>query len=104
MKYEVINSERANSEFNGVFPGYVCGWSFEFRNKDGKIDFNSCSWFEGTAEEYCQTWLRYGEDALFEMERWNGWTPTGRVKFCGYGVERYDPEERDWYIIDANPI
>jgi hypothetical protein len=30
-----------------------------------------------------------------------GVTPTGRVSFRGYGVERYDPGERDTYIEEV---
>lgn len=112
MKYEIIELSRSEAEFRcdvedgnfrGYFPGVCCGWMFEFKNKDGKVDYNSVTWFEGTPEEYCETWLRYGPEALFEMERWNGYEPTGRVVFRGYGVEKWDSEEHDWYIERCEP-
>ena len=105
MTFEIIKNSESNTgydiedkEYKGQISGLCCGWQFEFRNADGKIGYNSVSYHKGTPEEYCQTWLRYGEDALFEMERWNGYEPTGRVIFRGYGREFYDFEERDWCI------
>lgn len=112
MKFEIIELSQseaeyknrvADSNFRGYFPNVCCGWMFEFKNKDGKIGYNSVTWFEGTPEEYCETWLRYGSDALFEAERWNGYEPTGRVVFRGYGVEEWWAEERDWCIRDCEP-
>ena len=113
MTYEIIKNSESFSGFNvkddiylGVIPGLCCGWMFEFKNAEGKINYNSVSWYEGTPEEYCQTWLKHGEEALFYMERLCGWEPTGRVVFRGYGEEYWcnDPEIRDWCIreIDMN--
>lgn len=103
--YEVIkNSESStgydikDEEYKGVFDGLCCGWQFEFKNDKGELEYNSVCWYEGTPEEYCDTWLRYGEEALFEIERYNGYVPTGRVIFRGYGKEYWDSEDRDWYI------
>ena len=90
-----------DDKYIGVIPGLACGWQFEFIRNDGKIGYNSVAYYEGTPEEYCQMWLRYGEDALFEIERRNGYEPTGRVIFRGYGVEYYDTEYREWFIKDV---
>ena len=110
MKFEVIKNSESftgydieDKNYVGVIPGLCCGWQFEFE-KDGKIDYNSVVFFEGNAEEYCDTWLRYGEDALFEIERMNGWVPTGRVIFRGYAESFWDDEERDWYVEEVDDI
>ena len=90
-----------DKEYKGVIDGLCCGWQFEFKNAEGKLNYNSVTWYAGTPEQYCDTWLRYGEDALFETERWNGYLPTGRVIFRGYGEELWDACERDYYIKDV---
>lgn len=107
MKYEVITNSQgpkydiADKYYDGQKPGLCCGWQFEFENAAGEINYNSVTYYEGTPEEYCNTWLRYGEDALFETERYNGWESTGRVVFRGYAKKHWDPEERDWYVTDV---
>ena len=87
-----------------MIPGIVNGWMFEFRDKKGNINYNSTSYHWGTPEDYCDSWLQYGEDALFEMERWNGYEPTGRVVFRGYATEHYDVDEHDWYVEPYEPV
>lgn len=108
LSFEIITNSESHtgydipdSKYVGVIPGLVCGWQFEFVNKDGKIGYNSVAYYEGTPEEYCETWLRFGPDALFEGERWNGYEPTGRVVFRGYGSEYYDSEYREWFVRDV---
>ena len=104
--FEIIKSSESyakysveDKEWQGVIDGFVNGWSFEFVNEKGEYNYNSVTYYSGTPEEYCDTWLQYGEDALFEMERWNGWTPTGRVVFRGYGQEYYDEDEHEWFVV-----
>jgi len=108
MTYEIIKNSESYAGFNipdkeykGQIDGLCCGWSFEFQNDKGEYNYNSTTYYEGTPEEYCQTWLQYGEEALFEIERWNGWIPTGRVVFRGYGKEYYDSNDREYYIEDV---
>ena len=87
----------------GQIDGYVRGYNVEFRNREtGEIDYNSTLWVNGTIEGYHQrnmdAWGNVGYEP-FEVERSNGWEPTGRAVFRGYGKEEYDFEERETYII-----
>lgn len=110
MKYQIIeNSEGAkwdiaDVEYFSVIPGYVCGWEFEVANAEGKKSYHSVCYYEGTPEEFMATW-RYGnpdgETNFFETCRWNGFEPTGRVVFRGYGRLYYDPEYRDEFVEDV---
>lgn len=108
MKYEIIKNSESytgyeieDKQYKGQIEGLVCGWQFEFMDGKGDYNYNSVTYYEGTPEEYCEYWLQYGEDALFEIERWGGWEPTGRVVFRGYAREYYDFDERDYYVIDV---
>lgn len=79
----------------GERAGLCRGYNVEVT--DGtRTDWLSCSWFEGDIESYFNddfhTWCR-AEDGL---------QYTGRVSFRGYGIEMWDPEERDYYIIMAD--
>lgn len=87
-----------DKEYKGIINGLCCGWQFEFKNDANEFNYNSVTYYKGTPEEYCDSWLQFGEEALFETERWNGWKPTGRVIFRGYAEEYYDDEYRDWFV------
>ena len=79
---------------NGEKIGYVRGYNVEVKTKDGKIDWMSCVWIRTSIEDYLNdefTKFWYQDCRV---------TPTGRISFRGYGVERYDPEERDTLISD----
>ena len=107
-KFEIITNsqgpkyEIADKHYDGQKPGLCCGWQFEFKNEEGEIDYDSVIYYEGTPEEYCESWLQYGDDALFAGERRGGWEPTGRVVFRGYAEKHWDAEERDWYFTDVD--
>ncbi len=82
--------------------GLVRGYNVEVTTRDGKVDWMSCVWIHGTIEEYLKdeyTGYWYADCGV---------TPTGRISFRGYGMEEYDYEERDTFIIhcdaDGNPI
>ena len=76
----------------GEIPGLMRGYNIEV-NKNGTVDWMSAEWIYGNPEEVFNddyhTWSR------------NDWglKPTGRICFRGYGVEEYDPEERDYFVI-----
>lgn len=103
-KFEIIkvseskapwNSKDLDKEYKGVISGLACGWNFEV-TKDGKIDYLSANWFEGTPEQLAKTYHYDDADAMF---RWNGWELTGRAVFRGYAVEYYVKEEREWCVF-----
>lgn len=106
-KFEIIVNSQGpkydieDKTYYGQKPNLCCGWQFEFENEKGEINYNSVTWYEGTPEEYCESWLQYGDDALFTGEHWNGWQPTGRVVFRGYAESYYDSEERDWFVKEV---
>ena len=106
-KFEIIVNSQGpkydieDKTYYGQKPNLCCGWQFEFENEKGEINYNSVTWYEGTPEEYCESWLQYDDDALFTGERWNGWQPTGRVVFRGYAERYYDSEERDWFVKEV---
>lgn len=108
MEFQIIKNSESNTGYNipdktyfGVIPGYYCGWQFEFKHADGRIDYSSVDFYPGTPEDYCNSWLEYGPDALFTIERTHGWEPTGRVIFRGYYDHGYDWEEREDYFTDV---
>ena len=76
----------------GERPGFVRGYNVEVV-KDGKTDWVSCSWFEGDPNIY------FNDEFHTWLNAEHGWEYTGRICFRGYGVEMWDPEERDFYII-----
>ena len=80
---------------NGEKPGYVRGYNVEVVTRDGKIDWMSCVWIRGTILDYLHD--EYTDYWYLDC----GVTPTGRISFRGYGVERYDHEERDTFIEDV---
>lgn len=76
----------------GERQGLVRGYNVEVRKGD-KVDWLSCSWIYGDPNDYFNddfhTWCRE-EDGL---------EYTGRICFRGYGIEMWDSEERDYYIV-----
>ena len=76
----------------GEIPGLMRGYNIEV-NKNGTVDWMSAEWIYGNPDEVFNddyhTWSR------------NDWglKPTGRICFRGYGVEEYDPEEREMFVI-----
>lgn len=82
-------------EDKGPITGYVRGYNVEVV-KNGKIDWMSCVWIRNSIEDYVNDeYTRY-----WYMDC--GVTPTGRIAFRGYGIERYDPDERDTYIEEVD--
>lgn len=81
----------------GEIQGLMRGYNLEVNNGD-KIDWMSAEWVYGTPEEAFDD----------EYHRWSrnewGLELTGRICFRGYGVERYDEEERDTYIVPVIPF
>lgn len=90
----------------GHVPGLVRGFNIEFQHKDtGEITYGSCVWESGNIEDYFQKQVDdwgYLGFVLFEAEKSKGYEPTGRAVFRGYGQEKYDPNERDYYIENVN--
>ena len=80
----------------GYKPGLVRGYNIEVTTSKGVIDWMSCEYIDGDPEEVFNddyhTWSR---------DDW-GFTPTGRICFRGYGLEEYDFEERDTFIVPVN--
>jgi hypothetical protein len=76
---------------NGPITGYVRGYNVEVV-KNGKVDWMSCVWLKSSIEDYVNDeYTRY-----WYMDC--GVTPTGRISFRGYGIESYDPDERDTFV------
>lgn len=79
----------------GERDGLVRGHNVEVRKGD-KVDWLSCSWIYGDPNDHFNdefhTWCRE-EDGL---------EYTGRICFRGYGIEMWDSEERDYYIVMAD--
>ena len=95
--------EELDKEYKGAIWGLCCGWNFEVE-KDGKIDYLSCHWFEGTPEELYESDGYYsGYDDLYAPTwQMNGWKLTGRVMFRGYAEEYWYAEERDWCVREVD--
>lgn len=111
MKYEIIKNSESFSgydipddEWVGEIHGLVNGWSFEVKNAKGEYDYLSVSWEHGLPEDYANMFVtENGESWLFEIPRWNGWEPTGRVVFRGYAKEYYDADEHEWFVERVDP-
>lgn len=77
----------------GERPGLVRGYNVEVTTRSGNVDWMSCAWIHGTieqylADEFTQYW--YADCGV---------TPTGRISFRGYGLEEYDFDEGDTFIV-----
>ena len=77
---------------HGYKSGLVRGYNIEITTRDGETHWYSCSWIHEDPEEY------FNDDFHCWMFNEHGWTPTGRICFRGYGIEEYDPDERDTFI------
>ena len=82
-----------NHEDRGEKMGLLRGYNVEVR-KDGQVDWLSAEWIYGDPNvvfnDEFHTW-RTAE---------HGFEYTGRICFRGYGIEEYDSEERDFYIVE----
>lgn len=77
---------------NGEVTGLMRGYNIEVE-KDGQVDWLSSEWVYGTPEEaFDDDFHRWWFDDM-------GVKLTGRICFRGYGLERYDFEERDTYVV-----
>ena len=79
-------------------PGLLRGFNVEITNDDGDVDYCSAVWTPGEADES-------NPDIFISIDlvSYNGWRPTGRLVFRGYGVDRYDFEEREEYVEMVTP-
>lgn len=79
----------------GEIDGLVRGYNVEVQ-KGEEVGWLSCAWIYGDPNVYFNddfhTWCRE-EDGL---------EYTGRICFRGYGLEKYDSEERDFYIVSCD--
>lgn len=80
----------------GYKSGLVRGYNVEVSTVDGVTAWLSCSYIHEDPEEY------FNDE--FHQWLWNEhqWTPTGRICFRGYAVEKYDVEEHDFYVVPVN--
>jgi len=78
----------------GYVSGLVRGYNVEVIKRETNEKFwMSCEYIHGEPnEELLDEFHRYYYSDL-------GVEPTGRICFRGYGMEQYDWEERDTYII-----
>ncbi|MEE0929940.1 MAG: hypothetical protein UIM53_02985 [Acutalibacteraceae bacterium] len=61
--------------------------------KDGKKDWLSAEWIYGNPED------NFNNEYHTWFYNMFGITLTGRIAFRGYGIEEYDADERETYII-----
>ena len=105
MRFKIIDVEHSHFDklgwkedykkvYLGPLDGFVAGFNFEVKNKDGEYNYTSCHFMEEHPDDYINN-LHYD---YFDSCRYNGWEPTGRAVFRGYGIEKWNPEERDWYV------
>ena len=90
----------------GYIEGFLRGYNVELKHKvTGKTEYASAVYVPTTLEAYYQqmmdAWGDVGYEP-FEMERSNGFEPTGRAVFRGYFIEEYDPIERENYVTEAD--
>ena len=102
--YAEYRDEVADSEWIGIIPGVMNGWSIEYVRKDGEMGYGSVIFLPGTIEDEVGRYEGYSGSWLFDIPRLNGAEPTGRVVFRGYYTEHYDLEERDYYYEDYEPV
>lgn len=106
MEFEVIKVSEANvdweeedREYHGVLPGYVAGFNYEIENDEGELRYMDCYYMNEDPTDFINN-LPYD---YFEMRvLHNGFKPTGRVVFRGYGTEYYNEEFHDWCIEDTH--
>lgn len=93
-------------ENKGVVPGYLRMFNFEVENiETGDVDYMGATGFYGTPKQFIEEWA-YGDDDThyFDTVLYKGFKPTGRVVFRGYYTEKYDPYERDSYVVEVESI
>ena len=83
-------------EDKGERSGLVRGYNIEVKTSDNTLHWLSCEYFFGTPEH------EFNDDFHTWMYQEHGWTPTGRICFRGYGLEDYDWQERETYIIPCD--
>ena len=84
----------------GEKPGYVRGYNIEVTTRDGNLEWLSCEYIEEDPQEF------FNDDFHLWYYKEHGWTPTGRITFRGYAIQRYDWEERDMFIypVEDNEV
>lgn len=106
MRFEIIKNSESNSGydiadnvFDGMKPGLLCGWQFEFRKPDGGYYYNSVAFEWEMPEEYINRWHNdyTGRSWIYDLLP-DGYELTGRVIFRGYAIEKYDCEMREEYV------
>lgn len=80
----------------GNRPGLVRGYNIEVDDLKGNTGWLSCSYFYGEPVHY------FNDEFHTWMYEEHGWVPTGRICFRGYGIEEYDYEERDSFIVPCD--
>jgi hypothetical protein len=92
VKASSIWSGEKDYEDKGPRSGLVRGYNVELTNREGKTFWLSCCYIESNPREYFNA----------PFHRWyfqdNGWTPTGRICFRGYGISYYDTEANDYCV------
>lgn len=106
--FEIIKNSESQTgyqiedkEFKGMIPGLCCGWQFEVINEDGELAYLSVMFEEETPEEVAYRWMD-GELSWLESGLRCNARFTGRVIFRGYARSEWDPEERDYYVVDVD--
>ena len=77
---------------HGSRSSLVRGYNIEVTTKNGTTDWLSCEWIHENPQE-C-----FNDEFHNWMYKEHNWIPTGRICFRGYGMEKYDPEERDYFV------
>ena len=105
MEFKVIKVSESDAnwpvedrEYAGIIPGFVGGFNFEIADKNGNLDYMSSTYISKSPTDFINN---LGYD-YFEVVKWNGYAPTGRVVFRGYAIEYYDSEEKEWFVEDSN--
>ena len=76
----------------GFIAGYVRGYNIEVKLTDGSTEWLSSEWIENDPE------IEFNDDFHQFYFKEHQWIPTGRICFRGYAIQRYDYEERDYYV------
>ena len=108
-RFEIIKNSESNTgydipdkEYKGMKDGLCYGWQYEVKDAEGQYHYTSVSWEEMSPEDYAymhvtddgRSWLIDSCPAGYEF--------TGRVVFRGYAKSYYDPDERDWYVVEVD--
>lgn len=82
--------------YHGIIPGYHCGYNFEVKTRDGRVDFMACTFDTRSPEDFVE------DEEQKDYMDYLGFVYTGRVIFRGYYEEHYDFEERDYYYTKVD--